>query len=156
MRFARLKMAALAVVAAALAVGGCDSSTTLVGDSPLSPGSLNGVSGASYTLTTVNGSGLPYDVRNDASMRVSIVQGQLSFGAGGTFQQSITLSETPPSGTASVRQSATQGTATLRGGDRIEFRANDGGQWEGVISGNRINYSVPGNNGPVAFSFQRN
>ncbi|HEU4559177.1 MAG TPA: hypothetical protein VFS20_15050 [Longimicrobium sp.] len=148
-------MAALAVVMAALAVGGCDSTSMSV-DGPLSPGGLTGVSGGSYTLTTVNGSGLPYDVRNDASMRVSIVQGQLSFGAGGTFQQSITLSETPPSGTASVRQSATQGTATLRGGDRIEFRANDGGQWEGVISGNRINYSVPGNNGPVAFSFQRN
>lgn len=154
MRFARLKMAALAVVAAALVVGGCDSSTSLSVDLPNSPGSLTGVSGAAFTLATVNGSGLPYDVRNDASMRVSIVQGQLSFGAGGTFQQSITLSETPSSGTASVRQSATQGTATLRG-DRIEFKASDGGQWEGVLSGNRIVYSVPGNSGPVAFVFQR-
>ena len=152
MRFARLKMAALAVVA--LAVGGCDSSSTLAGDFVLTPGSASGV-GSAYTLVTVNSTPLPYDVRNEASGRVSIVQGQLSFGAGGTFVQSITLSETPPSGTASVRQSATQGTATLRG-DRIEFRSNDGGQWEGVISGNRINYSVPGNNGSVAFSFQRN
>lgn len=149
MRFARLKMAALAVVAVALAVGGCNSD--MATDIPMTPGNA---SGGSYALVSVNGTALPYEVRNDASGRLSITQGQLSFGTG-TFQQSMTLSETPSSGIASVRQSATHGTVTFRG-DRIEFKASDGGQWGGVISGNRINYSVPGNNGPVAFSFQRN
>jgi hypothetical protein len=151
MRFARLRMAALAVVAVVLAVGGCGSDMTTAPQ--LSPGSLSGT-GSGFALVTVNGTALPYEVRNDASGRVSITQGQLSFG-NGTFQQSITLSETPSSGSASVRQSATHGTFTYRG-DRIEFKASDGGQWVGVITGNRINYAVPGNNGSVAFSFQRN
>jgi hypothetical protein len=92
-------------------------------------------------------------VRNDAGGRVSIVSGVLSFG-NGTFQQHITLSETPVSGTAAIRQSATHGTVTFRG-DRIQFKASDGGQWEGVVAGSRITYAVPGNNSPIAFTFQR-
>lgn len=152
MRFARLRTAALAVVAAvALAAGGCDGSTTMAPS--LEPGTTSNGVGVSFTLVTVNGSPLPADVRNDAVGRVSVVSGLLSFGKG-TFSQHITLSETPVSGTAAIRQSATHGTVTFRG-DRIVFKASDGGQWEGVVTGNRINYAVPGNNSPIAFSFQR-
>jgi hypothetical protein len=152
MRFARLRTAALAVVAAvALAAGGCDGTTTTAPS--LEPGTTNNGLGASFTLAAVNGGPLPADVRNDAGGRVSVVSGLLSFG-NGTFQQHITLSETPVSGTAAIRQSATHGTFTFRG-DRIVFRSSDGGQWEGVLAGNRIHYAVPGNNSPVAFTFQR-
>jgi hypothetical protein len=150
MRFPRLKTAALAVVVAGLALGGCNADTLgVIHDS-------GGITDPSvYTLIAVNNKPLPVEVRNDASGRVSIVQGSLRL-AGGTFQQSLVLSETGPlaSSTPTPRASATQGTTTVRG-DRIQFHASDGGEWEGVMSANRVDYSVPGNSSPVAFTFQR-
>jgi hypothetical protein len=151
MRFPRLKTAALAVVVAGLALGGCNADTLA-----LSPNTPGGISDPSvYTLVAVNNKPLPVEVRNDASGRVSIVEGSLRL-AGGTFQQSLVLSETGPlaSSTPTPRASATQGTTTIRG-DRIQFHASDGGEWEGVMTANRVDYSVPGNSSPVAFTFQR-
>lgn len=151
MRFPRLKTAALAVVAAGLALGGCNVDS--LGVSPNDPGSITDPS--LYALVAVNNQPLPVEVRNDASGRVSIVQGSLRL-AGGTFQQALVLSETGPlaSSTPTSRGSTTQGTTTIRG-DRIQFHASDGGEWEGVMTGNRVDYSVPGNSSPVAFTFQR-
>jgi len=146
MRFPRLRMAALAVVVAGTALGGCDS-----GALDVSPSTATG-SGV-YTLMTVNAKPLPVELRNDATGRLSIISGSLQI-SGGTFQQSLTLSDAPVLGSVSLRGSSTHGTVTVRG-DRVEFHASDGGEWEGVISGNRLDYAVPGNSGPVAFSFQR-
>jgi hypothetical protein len=146
MRFPRLTIAAVALVA--LATGGCDSSTALA----VSPGNLSNVPG--YTLVTVNAAPLPVEVRNDAGGRVAIAAGSLVFGDSARFQQALTLAETPAGGAPSTRTTLTQGTVTVRG-DRIQFHASDGGEWEGVMSGNRLDYSVPGNSGAVAFSFQR-
>jgi hypothetical protein len=101
----------------------------------------------------VNGAPPPFDVRNDATGRVTITEGTLTLGSG-TFQQSITLSEARADSTASLRQSATAGTFTVTA-SRIQFRAADGGQWEGTYDTNRVDYTVPGNNGSIAFSFRR-
>jgi len=150
MRFPRLKMAALAVVAAGLALGGCDSNGLAA-----NPDYGNITDPATYTLVSVNAKPLPVEVRNDASGRVAIAGGSLRL-ADGAFQQTLTLSETSPlsSSTPTARTSATQGTITVRG-DRIQFHASDGGEWEGLMTGNRVDYSVPGNSGAVAFTFQR-
>jgi len=145
MRSMRLRRAALLVLAA-LAVAGCGDSVMLSPD----PSSIG--SGA-YTLTQVNATALPFDVRNDATGRVTITQGSLTVGDG-TFQQSLTLEETPANGVTGVRQSATQGTVTVTG-DHIVFKTSDGGMWEGTASGARIDYTVPGNNGSFAFTFRR-
>ena len=146
MRFTRLMRAALAVMGAVAVAGGCDSATTLNS----SPGP--GHAGA-YTLATVNASALPFDLQNDATGRVTVLAGTLNMGDG-TFQQSLTLSETPPGGTAATRQSATQGTYTVSG-DRILFKSSTGGMWEGTTSTGRIDYSVPSNTGSFVFSFRR-
>lgn len=148
MRFPRLARAALA--ATALMAAGCDTSSSLA----VSPNPAAGSGAASYALATVNGAPLPFDTRSDASGRVSITQGLLTVTGDGAFQQNLTLSETPSGGTASLRQSASQGTYTVSG-DRIRFRATDGGEWEGTVGNNRIDYSVPGNNGSFTFSFRR-
>lgn len=149
MRRTRLKLAALAVAAAGLVAGGCGDSTTLAAE----PGM--GLSDATYALKTINGAPLPADVRNDASGRVSITAGEIVLTGGTAFRQSFTLSEAPLDSSASVRQAVTQGTVTIRG-SAITFRASTGGEWEGTLTGSRVDYTVPGNTGLVAFSFERN
>jgi len=147
MRFARLKLAALAVMAAGLAAGGCTDSTTASVPN-------NGSVGATFTLKTVNDAPLPVDVRNDATGRVSITAGEIVLTGGTTFRQSFQISETPAGGTASLRETVTQGTITIKG-NAITFHASTGGEWEGTMSGSELWYNVPGNTGLVHFSFQR-
>jgi len=148
MRFTRLKLAALAVVAAGLVAGGCGDSTTLAAV----PGM--GQSDATYALRTVNGAPLPVDVRNDASGRMTITAGAIVLTGGTGFRQSFTLAETPAGGSASLREAVTQGTVTIKG-STITFHASTGGEWEGTMTGSRVDYTVPGNTGLVAFSFER-
>ncbi|HET7462204.1 MAG TPA: hypothetical protein VFJ82_13190 [Longimicrobium sp.] len=150
MRFARLKLAALAVVAAGLVAGGCGDSATMAGEPNLGAGSGT----VTYALKTINDAPLPVDMRNDASGRVSITKGEIVLSGGTDFRQNFTISETPAGATASIRESVTEGTFTVRG-TAIIFHASTGGEWEGTMSGNEIWYNVPGNTGLVHFSFQR-
>jgi hypothetical protein len=151
MSLPRLKLAALAMCVAVLATAGCNSDQALVSDNPNA--AIIG-SGRQFVLSAVNGRPLPAVLRNDASGSLSVLEGTLSFGPG-TFLQTLTLSETMPAGSATTRDATAQGTVVLNG-DRLLFHASDGGEWEGVISGNRIDYAVPGNNGSVGFTFVRN
>ncbi|HET7230367.1 MAG TPA: hypothetical protein VFJ16_10225 [Longimicrobium sp.] len=147
MRLLRLVMAALAVMMGA-AAGGCGDSTSMPADPSLNLGT------GAYVLATVNGTAVPVEVRNDPNLRVVISGGSILLGVDGTFRQSFMLSETPTGSSASIRETVTQGTVTVRG-TLIQFHASTGGEWEGTLNGNRIDYVVPGNSGAVAFSFQR-
>jgi len=149
MRFLRLRSAALAAVL--LALGACDSMST---GAVVDPNSVTGALGT-YTLQTINASPLPVVTRRDASGGAAIVTaGQLTLG-GGTFYQSLTITDSTAAGQSSTHTSGTQGTFTMTG-DQIHFRAADGGTWDGTYRVTKIEYSITGNSGPVAFLFTRN
>jgi hypothetical protein len=135
---------------AALAVAGCSGadSTLSIGDPAVVPPSI-----APFTLVVVNGQALPVEMRKDSSGSVTLTQGEMMLG-GDSFWQRLTLVDTPPSGLATTRTSITQGTITVSG-TRVHFRASDGAEWDGTASPGWIVYAIPGNSGPVSFSFHR-
>ena len=105
----------------------------------------------SYYLFTVNGSSLPYTMRDDASGRVLLTAGRLDCERT-TFSQVLHFSDVGPTGLATPRQTTTQGTMTVTG-SRVVFRPSTGGEFEGTVSGNRIEYTIQGNMGPLTFVF---
>lgn len=155
MRRARLWMAALGVVVAV--AGACAADTGLpasVGDGA----NLGSAGSVSFTLQTVNGQPLPVATRNDAAGTAAVLRGTLLLDAG-AFTQTLTVHETSAdSSQTSTRDALTRGTYTVKG-MQLHFLAADGGQWDGTLSSGptflRIDYSIPGNNGPVTFSFLR-
>jgi len=143
------RLAALALLA--LAAAGCASDSSLVSanDPAMVPQSA-----APYTLATVNGKALPVEMHRDSSGIVTLVQGEMMLG-GSTFWQRLTLLDTPPAGLATSRPSITEGTITVSG-TKVHFRASDGAEWDGTASPWGVVYAIPGNAGPVTFSFLRN
>ena len=139
--------AALAVLA--LVAAGCSSDSLLSANEPSVPGTM-----APFTLVTVNGQALPVEMRKDSAGRVTLAQGEMMLG-GDSFWQRLTLVDTPPVGLATTRTSITQGTITVSGA-KVHFRASDGAEWDGTASAGGIVYAIPGNAGPVTFSFRRN
>ena len=155
MRRARLWTAALGVVVAVAAACAADTSfLPSTGD-----GSNLGAAGSvSFTLQTVNGHPLPVVTRSDASGTSAVMKGALLLD-GGAFTQTLTVHETSAdSSQTSTRDALTRGSYTVKG-TQLHFVATDGGQWDGVLSSGptflRIDYSIPGNNGAVTFSFLR-
>jgi hypothetical protein len=140
--------AALAMFAVAAAACSGSDSTFAVGDSAVVPASI-----APFTLVVVNGQALPVEMRKDSSGSVTLTQGEMMLG-GDSFWQRLTLVDTPPSGLATTRTSITQGTIAVSG-TRVHFRASDGAEWDGTASPGWIVYAIPGNSGPVSFSFHR-
>lgn len=136
-------MAAAAVYAGAAACSGRDAT----GASPAVPDT------AAYQLATVNGFRVPVEVRNDASGRVEVSAGVLQL-AGGAYSQALQITDTPPSGLATTRTTTSQGTVTYDGAV-IHFHSSDGTAWDGTMSPQRIDYSIPGNTGALAFSFRQ-
>lgn len=137
----------LAAALGMMAVGtGCSD-----GSSVTSPAAPNYWAGGSYYLFTVNGSSLPYTMRDDASGRVLLTGGQIVCGRT-TFSQVLHFSDVGPTGLATARQTTTQGTMTVTG-SRIVFRPSTGGEFEGTVTGNRIEYTIQGNMGPLTFVF---
>ena len=155
MRRARLWTAALGVVVAVAAA--CAADTTL--PSNMGDGASIGSAGAvSFTLQTMNGQALPVVTRRDAAGTAEVTKGSLVLDDG-AFTQTLTVHETSAdSSQTSTRDAPTRGTYTLKG-TQLHFVATDGGQWDGTLSSGptflRIDYSIPGNNGPVTFSFLR-
>jgi len=141
--------AALAVLAFVAAGCGSDAAGLALNEPSLVPASM-----APFTLATVNGQALPVEMRRDSSGRVTLTQGEMMLG-GGTFWQRLTLVETPPAGLATTRTSIAQGTIAASG-TSVHFRASDGAEWDGTVSPWGIVYAIPGNAGPVTFSFSRN
>jgi len=141
-----------ALAALAIALAGC--SDSLVANPDADGLRLVPASPAPYVLKTINGQPLPVEMRNDASGRVSMVQGELLLG-GSTFSQRLTLVDTSPAGVATSRESVSQGTIVVNGAE-VHFRASDGGEWDGTASPGWIAYTVPGNSGPVTFAFRQN
>jgi hypothetical protein len=151
MKHARLRSAALAVAVAA-GVAACESTVAnYPGNDNTVPPSATVV--GTFALETVNAQPLPAEMRHDASGSVSVLAGQLKLN-GTVFSQTLTLMSSDSSGVSSTRASATQGSFTMRG-SLIHFQATDGGQWDGIYNGSRVDYAVPGNSGPVSFSFRR-
>jgi hypothetical protein len=149
MRLKRLTAAALAVAALAGAAACGDTTAAL----PSSPDAITGALGT-YTLQSINASPLPVVTRRDGNGSASMVTaGQLTLGAG-TFYQSLTIADSTAAGQSSTHTSGTQGTFTMTG-DQIHFRAADGGTWDGTYRVTKIEYSITGNSGPVAFLFVR-
>ena len=140
--------AALAILA--FGAAGCADSSLL---SANDPGAMVPQSAAPYTLATVNGKALPVEMRRDSSGTVTLVQGEMMLG-GSTFWQRLTLLDTPPVGLAVTRSSVSEGTITVSG-TKVHFRASDGAEWEGTASAWGVVYAIPGNAGPVTFSFLR-
>ena len=139
-----------ALAALAFAAAGCsDSSLLEVADPAMVPAST-----APYSLVTVNGQALPVEMRKDSTGRVTLTEGVLML-SGDDFWQRLTLVDTPPVGLATTRTSITQGTITVSG-TKVHFRASDGAEWDGTASSGGIVYAIPGNAGPVTFSFLRN
>jgi hypothetical protein len=119
---------------------------------------LNAVGSTAFTLQTMNGQPLPVVTRRDASGTAAVMKGTLLLDAG-AFTQTLTVRETAAdSSQTSTRDAVTRGTYTVKG-TQLHFTAGDGGQWDGTLSSGptflRIDYSIPGNNGPVSFSFLR-
>jgi hypothetical protein len=143
----------LAAALAALAIG-----LAACGDSLLSDAtdSLRVVPSAPapYKLMTVNGQAPPLEMRHDSTGRVILTGGELMLG-GTSFSQRLGLADTPPTGPAVLRESTTQGTISVSG-DKVHFRASDGAEWDGTATPGWIVYTVPGNSGPVTFSFRQN
>jgi hypothetical protein len=148
MRLKRLMAAALAVAALAGAAA-CGDTTT---SSPSTPDAITGALGT-YTLQTINASPLPAETRRDATGASIVTAGQLTLGAG-TFFQSLSITDSIFAGQSRSHVSGTQGTFTMTG-DQIHFRASDGGTWDGTYRVTKIEYSITGNSGPVAFLFTR-
>jgi hypothetical protein len=142
----RAALAALALVAAAAC--GDSALGSLEGNSPSVPEGPT-----PYALMAINGKALPVEMYRNASGSVTLTEGELVLG-GGTFSQRLTLVETPSVGLASTRASVTQGTIAVSG-NKVLFRASDGAEWEGTASPGSVVYSVPGNAGPVTFTFKR-
>ena len=139
-----------ALAALAFAAAGCsDSSLLEVSDPAMVPQSA-----APYTLVTVNGQALPVEMRKDSTGRVTLTEGVLML-SGDDFWQRLTLVDTPPAGLAVTRTSIAQGTITVSG-TKVHFHASDGAEWDGTASPGGIVYAIPGNAGPVTFSFLRN
>ncbi|HSU15491.1 hypothetical protein [Longimicrobium sp.] len=150
MRLTRLMSAALAVAAVAGVVAcGSDALSSPTDPNLAIPGAVLG----SYGLLTINGQPLPAETRHDAAGTASVTGGVLTLG-GGTFFQNLTVSETTAAGQTTSRTSGTQGSFSMRG-EQIHFQGSDGGSWDGTWAGNRIAYSITGNNGPVTFVFIR-
>jgi len=140
--------AALAVLA--LAAAGCSGADRVlsVEDPAVVPASI-----APYTLVVVNGQALPVEMRKDSSGTVTLTQGEMMLG-GDSFWQRLTLVDTPPSGLATTKTSISQGTITVSG-SKVHFRASDGAEWDGTAAPGWIVYAIPGNSGPVTFSFHK-
>jgi hypothetical protein len=140
-------LAALAVLAFAAAA--CSAGDSVLGNDPaVVPASI-----APFTLVAVNEKVLPVEIRKDSSGSVSLTQGEMMLG-GDTFWQRLTLVETLPSGLATTRTSTTQGSITVSG-NKVHFHASDGAEWDGTASPGWIVYAIPGNSGPVTFTFHR-
>jgi len=107
----------------------------------------------SYRLQTVNGWALPYTMRNDASGRVLLAAGQLDCERT-TFSQALEFEDVGPSGLATPRQTVTLGTLAVYG-SRVVFRPSTGGEFEGTVVGNRLEYTIQGNMGPLVFVFEK-
>jgi len=105
----------------------------------------------SYHLLSVNGSALPYTMRDDATGRVLLTGGEMSCDRT-TFTQVLRFSDVGPSGLATSRSTTVQGTMTVTG-SRVIFRPSTGGEFEGTVAGNRIAYTIQGNMGPLTFIF---
>ncbi|MBV9110769.1 MAG: hypothetical protein JO306_15270 [Gemmatimonadetes bacterium] len=156
MRRARLWTTALGVVVA-VAAAACAMDATL----PASSGdgaNLGSAGAVSFTLQTVNGQPLPVVTRSDAAGTAAVMKGSLVLDDG-AFTQTLTVHETSAdSSQTSTRDALTRGSYTVKG-TQLHFVATDGGQWDGTLSSGptylRIDYSIPGNNGPVTFSFLR-
>ena len=141
----RAALAALALVAAAAC--GDSALGSLEGNTPSVPAGPT-----PYALMTINGKALPVEMNKNASGSVTLTEGELVLG-GSTFSQRLTLVDTPPVGLASTRASVTQGTISVSG-NKVQFRASDGAEWEGTASPGWIIYTIPGNAGPVTFAFK--
>src|SRR3954470_11207135 len=133
----------LAAAIAGLALTACAGDATSLPSTAL----LDALAAGPYTLESVNGQPLPVEVRRDATVRVTVSDGTLSFSGTG-FSQQLTLWEAVPGSVTTPRQSVSQGTVTVSG-EHIHFRASDGGEWDGVLGSGRLEYAVPGNNGAL-------
>jgi len=141
----------------AVAAAACTTDASL----PVSTGDGSNVAPSgpvSFTLQTVNGQALPVVTRRDAAGSAAVTNGTLVLD-GGAFTQTLTVHETSAdSSQTSTRDALTHGTYTQKG-TQLHFVASDGGQWDGTLSPGpnflRLDYSIPGNNGAVTFSFLR-
>ncbi|HEX8695261.1 MAG TPA: hypothetical protein VF746_22810 [Longimicrobium sp.] len=146
MRFPRRGLAAaLAVVvgAAGLTAACSDSLAT-------APAALD--ARGSYVLRSVNAQPLPVFMSDIGGKRVELVAGELSISSS-LFSQLLTFRETVSAQT-SHRQSLAQGEVSVDG-SRIRFRVFGGGEFEGTLAGNRLEYTIQGNNGPLVFLFEK-
>jgi hypothetical protein len=146
MRFPRRSLAgALAVVAAAVGL------TTACSDSLATDAALAEARG-SWVLLSVNAQPLPVLMSDIGGKRVELVAGELNISSS-LFTQVLTFRETV-SGQTTQRQSLAQGEVSVEG-NRIRFRVFGGGEFEGTITGNRLEYTIQGNNGPLVFLFEK-
>lgn len=146
MRFPRRSLvAALAVVAA---VAGF---TAACSDSLTEARALADARGH-YLLRTVNAQPLPVLMSDAGGKRVELIHGELSL-TSSTFSQLLVFRETVGAQTTQ-RQSLAQGEVSVDG-NRIRFRVFGGGEFEGTLSGNRLEYTIQGNSGPLVFVFER-
>jgi len=136
---------ALAAVAVAAACADSTSATEAKGVVPMS--------GAMYSLVTVNGRPLPVEMWKESTGTVTLAGGDLHLSTS-AFSQRLTLVTTPQVGLASSRDSWVQGTVTVNG-THVRFRSSDGAEWDGTASPGWIVYTVPGNSGPVTFAFRQ-
>lgn len=147
MRFPRRSLAAaLAVVvgAAGLTAACSDSLVTAT------PASLD--ARGSYVLRSVNAQPLPVLMSDIGGKRVELTAGELSISSS-LFSQLLTFRETVGAQTTQ-RQSLAQGEVSVEG-SRILFRVFGGGEFEGTLTGNRLEYTIQGNNGPLVFLFEK-
>jgi hypothetical protein len=138
---------------AALAIGLAACGDSLLSDATDSVRVVPSVP-APYKLMTVNGQAPPVEMRRDSTVRVMLTEGELMLG-GTSFSQRLTLVDTAPNGVGTSRASTTQGFISVSG-DKVHFRASDGAEWDGTARPGWIVYTVPGNSGPVTFSFRQN
>lgn len=145
MRFPRRSLAAALAVVMAVAglTAACSESLTDVAAAEAR---------GSYLLRAVNDQPLPVLMSDVGGKRVNLVYGELTISTS-TFGQLLTFRETV-SGQTTERQSLSQGEVSIEG-NRIRFRIVGWGEFEGTLSGNRLEYTIQGNNGPLVFRFEK-
>ena len=137
----------MAVLALGAAAAGCTDSPT--GSSPPDAVGL----APRYLLVSVNGQAVPAAMSTSAQgTTTSVVSGEMTF-ASNVFVQRLTLGQSDANGQYSSRGSMTQGTVTISG-NQIRFDSSDGTSWQGRFTSATLDYALPGNNGPVTFSFR--
>lgn len=129
---------------AALAAGtGILMVASACGDDSTGPGTVQESVVGTWTLTSVNGSALPYTVEQSGANKIEVMSDVLTVGAGGAFTQLTTVRITQ-NGVVTTQSLPDAGTYTVSG-TAVTFRFDsDGSSGTGTLNGKTLTVAAEG------------